>query len=300
MDWERHLPRWPLAGLSRQVTVAPHRWHVQECSEGETLLLIHGAGASTHSWRDMIPLLAVGHHVVALDLPGQGFTRVGARGRYGLEETAEDLETLCIDRGWSPVALVGHSAGAAVALRLADRLSGRIGQTPKVVGINPALSQFEGPAGRLYPLFARVLAATPLAAAFFSFGNGNIAKARSLIGNTGSQLNDEGLELYARLISDRDHVDGTLKMMAHWSLDRLLSDLPDLAVDCLFITGAQDRAVPPDAIEDLAGRMQSARVVRLPRLGHLLHEEQPERTARLVLDFVDGARAQDASAREGS
>ena len=51
-------PDWPLQAHSRQVFCAPHRWHVQDIGEGEIVLLLHGAGGSTHSFRDLIPLLA--------------------------------------------------------------------------------------------------------------------------------------------------------------------------------------------------------------------------------------------------
>ena len=48
----------------------PHRWHVQVLGEGPTVLLLHGAGGATHSWRGLAPLLATDHRVVMLDLPG--------------------------------------------------------------------------------------------------------------------------------------------------------------------------------------------------------------------------------------
>lgn len=288
MDWERDLPTWPLSEFSRQVTVRPHRWHVQAVGEGDKILLLHGAGASTHTWRDVIPLLAVGHRVVAVDMPGQGFTRVGSRARFGLEETAEDLESLCRQCDWQPVAIVGHSAGAAVALRLAERLSGQAQGPPKVIGINPALSGFNGLAGLLYPLIAKALAAVPLTAMAFTFGGGRLERARMLIENTGSHLNEEGIALYARLIGDRDHVDATLNMMAHWSLDTLLADLPGLPLDCLFINGARDKAVPPQHSTGLATRLVNTRVVTLTGLGHLAHEEVPAEVSRIILDFVSG------------
>ncbi len=289
MDWERDLPPWPLSEFSRQVTVRPHRWHVQEVGEGDTVLLLHGAGASTHTWRDVIPLLAVGHRVVAVDMPGQGFTRVGSRSRFGLEETSEDLESLCRHCAWQPVAIVGHSAGAAVALRLADRLSDEGHGAPKVIGINPALSRFNGLAGLLYPLIAKALAATPLTAMAFTLGGGRLERARTLIENTGSRLNEEGIALYARLIGDRDHVDSTLNMMAHWSLDKLLGDLPGLPLDCLFINGAGDKAVPPEHSTGLAKRIGNTRVVTLTGLGHLAHEEAPAEVSKIVLNFVSCA-----------
>ena len=72
---------WPNRNASRHVFCAPHLWHVQEIGSGPTLLMIHGAGGASHSWRGLVPVLADHYHLVIVDLPGQGFTRLGARHR---------------------------------------------------------------------------------------------------------------------------------------------------------------------------------------------------------------------------
>ena len=232
MDWAKDLQDWPLSSMSRRVTCRPHMWHVQETGAGPTVLLLHGAGASTHSWRDAIPILSETYHVVALDLPGHCFTRLGTRQRSGLRPVTEDIASLCGQEGWTPAAIVGHSAGAAVALSLAG---GRhLEPAPAVVGINPALAHFEGVAGWLFPLVAKALALNPLTATLFAAGGNSAARARRIIENTGSQLDEAGLAYYARLMSDRAHVDGTLAMMAQWDITPLLRRLPEIDIPCLL------------------------------------------------------------------
>ena len=117
MDWERDLPGWSLPDLSTRIVNGPHRWHVQIAGTGPDLLLLPGAGASTHTWRALIPELAKTHRVIALDLPGQGFTQSPNAKRSGLEEMAEDITALARSEGWTPAAIIGHSAGAAIAMR---------------------------------------------------------------------------------------------------------------------------------------------------------------------------------------
>ncbi len=63
---------WPHADCSRFVDTGDVRWHVQEMGQGPTLLLLHGTGAFLHSWSELMTLLAQSHHVIAVDLPGQG------------------------------------------------------------------------------------------------------------------------------------------------------------------------------------------------------------------------------------
>jgi len=282
MDWARDLPGWPLSETSRRVASRPHRWHVQEAGDGPTLLLLHGAGASTHTWRDLAPDLARDHRVIALDLPGQGFTAMGARGRSGLAQMTADLATLVAAEGWRPRVIVGHSAGAALGLRLALDLA----DPPRVVGINAALSPFEGLAGWLFPVMAKVLALNPLTALAFTAGGNRLARARRLIESTGSRLDDDAIGYYARLIGDRAHVEGTLQMMAQWDVSALVDALPDLAAPCLLITGDADRAVPPDVSARAATRLPDARHLSLPGLGHLAHEEVPHEIADLIRGFA--------------
>ena len=73
--WEREGRDWPNRTYSRFVQAARLRWHVQLMGDGPALLLLHGTGAATHSWRALAPLLAERFTVVAPDLPGHGFTQ---------------------------------------------------------------------------------------------------------------------------------------------------------------------------------------------------------------------------------
>lgn len=282
MDWVRDLPGWPLSHLSRRVASRPHRWHVQEAGTGPTLLMLHGAGASTHSFRALIPALAEDHHVVALDLPGHGFTAPGTRARSGLPAMAGDIATLCRSEGWLPHAIIGHSAGAAIALQMA-----RVSQPPlpRIIGLNAALNRFEGVAGWLFPVLAKFLALNPLTSLAFSAGGNRMARARRLIESTGSHLDEAGLALYARLIGDRTHVEGALQMMAQWDVAGLDAALPEIAAPCLLITGENDRAVPPDISNRAAARLPDARHQTLAGLGHLAHEESPAAILELIRLF---------------
>ncbi|MEM6385992.1 MAG: alpha/beta fold hydrolase BchO [Pseudomonadota bacterium] len=280
MDWERDLPGWSLPQYSTRVVCGPHRWHVQQVGDGPDLLLLPGAGASTHTWRALIPALAQSFHVVALDLPGQGFTQSPNAKRSGLPEMTEDLAALIEQEGWQFTAIIGHSAGAALALRLSQIFS-----TPKVVGINPALDNFEGVAGWLFPLLARMLAANPFTANIFTFG-ATTSRARRLIDGTGSRIDDESLSFYTRLTGDRAHVNGALQMMARWSLDGLLKDLSNVQAEVLFLTGALDTAVPPTVAGEAAANIPNATVTELDGLGHLAHEEDPERILKEIKPFL--------------
>ncbi|MEM8580267.1 MAG: alpha/beta fold hydrolase BchO [Pseudomonadota bacterium] len=282
MNWDLEKLNWPHAGHSRFVRSVPHQWHVQKMGQGPCVLLLHGAAASLHSFADLMPRLADDYTVLAVDLPGHGFTTKGSVMRSNLPSVARDLATMLHKEAIAPVAIVGHSAGAAVALELAHHLD----PAPKsIVALNGAFAEFNGIAGWLFPMLAKMLALNPFTSVFFS-ATTTPANVRQLIEATGSELTDAQLGLYFRLIRDRAHVAGTLAMMAQWDLRPLIRRLPEIEVPTLMLTGARDKAVSPTVSRDAAARMPHARWENLPALGHLMHEERPDVIANHITAFL--------------
>lgn len=271
-----------MAALSRFVLSPPHKWHIQEDGTGPTLLLIHGAGGATQSWRHLFPLLARKYHVVAVDLPGQGFTRPGAQQRLGLVAMAEDLLRLCDTERWQPAALIGHSAGGAIALEMARHMD----PAPPVIGINAALSEFKGVAGVVFPVLAKALAMTPWVASIFTATSARPGSVSRLIEGTGSRLPPEDLAHYRTLVSDKAHVDGTLGMMAQWDLRDLLASLRGHPSPTLLIATDRDKAVPPSTSRNAAQQMPEGAFMLLEGLGHLAHEEDAPRIAAEIERFL--------------
>lgn len=270
-----------MAAHSRQLRSGPHLWHVQEAGEGPLTLLLHGAGGATQSWRGLFPLLAARGRAVAVDLPGQGFTRCGAPGRLGLDAMAEDLAALARGQGWAPDRIVGHSAGGALALRMA-LMPAHAGA--RIVGINAALEEWSGAAGWLMPAAARALAAAPFAGAAISTLVATPDRVRRMVEATGSRIDARGLGLYLRLARDPEHVEGTVGMMARWSVAALNAALGRIGAPVLLVAGAADRAVPPRVAARAAAQVAQGRSVVLEGLGHLMHEEDPEAVLRAMGD----------------
>lgn len=274
---------WPNRSASRMVRGPKHLWHVQQMGEGPDVLLLHGAGGSVHSYAALMPLLAREVRVFAPDLPGHGFTRRGAQRRSGLDQMAEDISALCAQEGVRPRAIIGHSAGGAIALMMGG-LPAHEGAT--IIGINPALSRFEGMAGVLFPAMAKLLATVPFTSRLFSGVSSRPERIRSLMDSTGSKLTAEQIELYRRLVAREAHVNGTLDMMAQWNLDTLICGLMEITNPVHFITGTYDMTVPARVAEEAARKIPGARLTALERYGHLVHEEIPERVAEICLDAL--------------
>ena len=280
-DWAVEGRDWPHREASRFVEAAGLRWHIQEFGRAEApaLLLLHGTGAATHSWRGLAPLLARDFFVIAPDLPGHGFTDPLPDAELSLPGMARAVAGLVAALGRPPVLAAGHSAGAAVLARLC--LDGSI--APRLLAaFNGALAPLPGAANLLFPSMARLLFLNPFTPRIFAW-TADRSAAKRLIEGTGSRLDPAGVDLYRRLFARAGHVRGALGMMANWDLAGLHRALPGLATRTLLIVGGDDKAILPDTAFALRDRLPEARVALIRGLGHLAHEEAPERVAEVLL-----------------
>jgi magnesium chelatase accessory protein len=277
--WDDEGRDWPNRESSRFVTAGGIDWHVQVMGDGPALLLLHGTGAATHSWRGLAPLLAPHFTLVAPDLPGHGFTSLPERRRLSLNGMAAGVAALLGALKVAPEFAVGHSAGAAIALRMA--LDGTI--APKaVVSLNGALLPFPGLGAIAFPALAKLLFLNPFAAPFLSRRAGAPGAVTRLIEGTGSRLDEAGLDFYARLFRTERHVAAAGGMMANWDLRPLKADLKRLAAKLTLVSAERDKAVPASVALEVAGLVPGAKLIELPGLGHLAHEENPATVARMI------------------
>ncbi len=282
LDWDHDGRDWPNREASRFVEAGGLRWHLQSAGDlsHPTVLLLHGTGASTHSWRDLLPLLAERCHVVAPDLPGHGFSgRPADRAAFTLPGMARAVVALLHEQGAAPSLIVGHSAGAAVAVQMCLE---SLAAPRSVLGLNAALLPLPGVAGAVFSPMARTLVLNPLVPRLFSWSAGWPGMLERLLDGTGSSLDARGRALYARLVASPPHVAAALAMMAGWDLAALARHLPQLKTPLHLVVGDRDRTLPPDLAWQAASRIAGATLTVLPGLGHLAHEEQPQRVAALI------------------
>lgn len=285
LDFRTDGRDWPLRAASRFVLRGSIRWHVQVAGRGPVVLLIHGTGASSHSFRALIPRLAADCTVIAPDLPGQGFSRAPLSFEPTLPGTAAAVAELMDELGaGGPEVIVGHSAGAAVAVQMA--LDGVVAAPRSVVGLAAALVPLRGVPGVWFAPAARWLSRSGLAAGIIAaVGARDRASVDRLLRRTGSALDAEGVSLYWKLARDRDHVAAVLAMLSRWDLRPLWAALPALRTRLVLVAGERDRAVPLEQQREIAARAGRAAggAVRVVRgAGHLVHEERADEVARII------------------
>ncbi len=282
--WDIEGRDWPNRSASRFIHAGGLRWHVQSMGTGPTLLLLHGTGAATHSWRAFAPALAERFRVIALDLPGHGFTSTLPLQRMSLPGMAGAVHDLLGALGEAPELVIGHSAGAAILIRMV--LDGAI-RPRGLISLNGALMPWRGIPAHLFAPAAKLMATSTLAARLVAYRARDRRVVERLVASTGSSLEPVGIELYQRLVRKPAHVRAALAMMSNWNLATLTPDLARLEPPLFLIVGGHDTTVPPSEARRIRERVPGAEVIALPGLGHLAHEERPAEVAELVLGLAE-------------
>lgn len=283
LDWEADGASWPNRHLSNFIEAGGCRWHVQRAGAGLKVLLLHGTGASTHSWAGLLPLLAAKYDVLAADLPGHAFTRISRQVEPSLPGKAAEFGKLLSQTGFEPDVLIGHSAGAAIAIHLATRLR----RPPQhIIGLNAALRPLGGMAGLAGPAIARAMTVSPLMVNVIARRARDRERVARLIRSTGSISSEPYLGIYAMLFANPQHVRGTLRMMASWDVSTIPRDIRRIGYPLALITGDLDRAAPPVEAEEFARRYPGVHHMPLSGHGHLAHEEDPGRIAGVIFGLM--------------
>jgi len=278
-DIRRSLP------ADRFVRVGEQLVHVEQAGEGEPVVLIHGFGASTYSWRKVMPALAASHRVVAIDLNGFGYTqRPTSRASYTREAQAKlvlgTLDALGIDRAH----IVGHSYGGGITLYLAQRHPERFRTMVLVDSSAPTYpDDRRSRAAALRPLasfFVRYLALRPSA----------VRKGLLRSYHDDSLVTPELVRAYL----DRLAVEGV--SFAFYGLtapappgERV--ELEKIEVPALVVWGAHDELISPEVGRRAAARLPHSEFFLFEKSGHLPMEEEPEAFLRVVLPFLERHRS---------
>lgn len=249
-------------------------------------VLLHGFGGSAFSWREVLPALGTRGTAVAFDRPGFGLTERPLRWEgpspYGPDFQVSLTAGLMDRLGIGRAVLVGHSAGAGVALGVAldrpERVAALVLVAP-AVGTGPPL-----------PPWARALLATPQARRvgplFLRRVEGELRGALRQAWHNPQRITPEIEAGYARPLRAENWDRGLWEVLLASRPVPLLPRLPELRVPVLVVVGEDDRLVAPERGVELASRIPGAELVVLPECGHLPQEERPAEFLRALEAFL--------------
>ena len=276
---------WPYNEYSRFLETDNFVWHYQLIGNpgNPIMLLIHGAGASSHSWASLIPKLK-GFQILAVDLPGHRFSKVKKGIRPQHDIIVRDLVVLFDLLEIKPIIFVGHSVGAVIVLSLSDIYKGPLSS---IVLINGALERFEGPAATIFPLMAKVFYASPLTKYWIRLFNSAETSLKKFLSISGSNLTSKNIDYYLQLMTDEDHVAGTLAFISSWNIGDIEKKLEKNNVPTLFLAGMRDGIVNYKTSVRANKKTFNAKIKLFESEGHLMHEVSSAKVAKEINSFCE-------------
>lgn len=255
----------------------------RELGSGPAVLLLHGWPTSSLLWRNVMPAIAEGHRVIAMDLPGFGAAAKPTDVRYGFDLFERAIDGLLAHLGIDRVALVGHDLGGPIAVHWAlgrqDRVAGlALLNTLLYPEFSPAVVDF---VRALQTPEARDRATSPT----------GLAEVMRLGLSEGADLSPEALAAVQQPFAtpaDRLALANAGIGLGLRGFTEIAARLPSLAIPVRAIYGEQDRVLPDvaDTMARLQRDLPHAEVTALPGCGHFLQEEQPEWVGELLARFL--------------
>ena len=286
--WSLWTPDLDRADLERQYARAGSqfvqtpglRTHVQieGPAHAPVLLLLHGFGSSLQTWDVWVDGLAKEYRVVRLDIAGFGLTGPAEPGDYSDEADVQRLLAVVDQLGLPRMTVVGHSMGGRLAWHFAAAHPQRV---DKLVLIAPdGFPDPQAKSDRTYDVPAW------MGVARYALPRWMIKKGVASAYADPSRLDDDTARRYQDMLLAPGVRQAVLARMAQTRNRDPLPWLQRLTMPTLLLWGAQDGMIPAENSMDYQRAMPHAQRVVMPDVGHLPHEEQPQRSLQAVRDFL--------------
>jgi pimeloyl-ACP methyl ester carboxylesterase len=247
--------------------------------EAPALLLLHGFGSSLQTWDEWAMKLDPTYRVIRLDLPGFGLTGASPLRDYSEEKDVAILTHFADQLGLNKFSVIGHSMGGKMAWSLAasqaERVQALVLMAPdgfpeaKDIGSKP----YEVPAvmGLIKYCLPKYFVQKSIEPAFAD----------------AAALNQALLNRYYDML----RAPGVRGAILDRSNQTIYTDpvprLRKIKAPTLLLWGELDQMIPNSNAQSYAGVLLNSTTVIVPKLGHLLQEEQPEKGLTALLQFLD-------------
>ena len=258
------------------IDIDGYKVHYVEAGTGPAILMLHGFGGTTASYRKLVPLLSNDHRCVAVDLKGFGYSERDATTGLSHTDQVEMLTKLLEQLGIERASVIGHSMGGAIAQRLAashpDRVDALIlaASMPADRRMGRGAVRGAGLLRPFLPLLEGIAARALLRGSF----------------HDESLMRQDLIEMYLRPAHIRGSRAGLAKMIRDGALRDEPVDMSRLSMPVLILAAAHDRISPLSMAQRLREVLPHARLVVIERAAHLLLEERPDECASAIREFL--------------
>lgn len=261
-------------------TIAGMPIHVRESGpdSAPALILLHGMGASLHTWEPWARALEDSFRVIRFDLPGHGLTPPDPTGDYSDPRSHAILAALMDSLGVQRATLIGNSMGGRIAWSFAAEQPARV---DKLVLISP--DGFASP-GFEYNKAAEVPATLGLMRYVLPKWMLRMTLAPAYADQ--SVMTDSLATRYHDFLIAPGARDAMMDRMRQTVLTDPVPRLQRIQAPTLLLWGEMDAMIPISNAQDYLDAMPDVRLVRLPGLGHLPFEEAPAKALPPLRKFL--------------
>ena len=258
--------------------------HYLESGVGEPLLLIHGIGQSLYTWRNVFGELSENYRVIAIDLPGHGYSGRPESFNYSMDSMAEWIRLFMDAKGIESAHMVGFSTGAMYMFRFLSLYEKRVANC---IAICPG-----GITDRMPPLVHRI--GRPLRSVFAR----NLFTAKDVRELLYECVYDEGIvdekmvRQYYQPLSDGLSREALMYAIRNFDMDTVAEGIIDLDHEVLVLWGKEDEWHPPVGSMYFQNVLKKGRYYLVKHTGHLIQEENPEKLLEVVLSYVPPVRTE--------
>ena len=254
---------------------------------GEPVLLIHGFGASSYSWRHVIEPLAQKNRVITIDLKGFGDSPKPRDDAYSVYEQARLVRNFILENDLKNLHIIGHSYGGGVALAVSIYLSA---SNP---GLQKSLVLIDSVAyPQELPGFVKILA-TPVLGPLITYAVPNTFQVKNLLQIV--YFNDdlipqEAIDHYAADLGKPDAKYALLtsvRQMLPTDLQKFSENYATLTIPTLIIWSREDEIVPLAVGKRLHENIPDSKLVIMSGVGHAVQEEKPSLLLPHLRNFLE-------------
>lgn len=269
-----------LASPSDMRDVAGVRLHVRDTGprDAPAVILIHGFGASLHTWENWARRLSANLRVIRFDLPGSGLSAPDPTGDYTDRRSLQVLVALMDDLGVRRASLIGNSIGGRIAWKFAVQQPDRIDRLVLVSPDGFASSGFSYGVKPEIPMLVRMMRYVlpkPMLRMNLAPAYGDPAR-----------LTDEHVNRYYDLMLAPGIRDALIARMEQTVLEDPEPLLPWIKAPTLLVWGEKDAMIPFSNSADYMRLVPDITLAALPGLGHVPQEEDPARSLEPVAAFL--------------
>lgn len=266
------------AAPSQFMTLNGMKIHYRDEGAGTPIVLIHGTGASLHTWNDWTKDLVKDYRVIRLDLPAFGLTGQDPQKRYSSKDYVDLLDAFLIELKVDQFHLAGNSLGGLISWLYASYHPGKV---DKLILLDPSGFPFKNT-----PMVIK-MAKTPVLNNFIRY-----VTPRSFIEKNIQEVYYDPTLIKASTL-DR-YYDLTLyEGNRDAFIDRTFIEREDyrdrlslIKAPTLIIWGENDAWIPVSDAPKFKAAIENAQVVIMPETGHVPMEEKPKESLAIVADFL--------------